>query len=86
MTLMIAMRKVKACDVHPTVHENRQGLLTPTGRSKRTNDLGTTVRRVCLGLDTIETNLASVKGRDDAGVGNHDATKEREGQRERTIW
>lgn len=75
---MIAMRKVKARDVHPTVHENRQGFLTPAGRSHGADNFGATVRRVGLGLDTIETYLASVEGRDDARIGNHGVTKERE--------
>mmetsp|Transcript_17158 Transcript_17158/g.31017 ORF Transcript_17158/g.31017 Transcript_17158/m.31017 type:complete len:389 (+) Transcript_17158:622-1788(+) len=62
MRLVISMRKVEPGHIHARIHQDRQSLFRPTGRTQRTYNLRTPiVRRRQLSLDAFQVNISPME-------------------------
>jgi hypothetical protein len=72
MSRMITVRKVETGDIHTGIHEFREAFFTPTARTNRTEDLGSTVFGDGRPFDHIQGDETTCECGNVCGIGNHD--------------
>ena len=71
MSFMITVRKVETRYIHTSIHQGRQSFFRPTGRSNRTDNLGTTGFHIGGSFDRFQVDKGTGEGRNFARVGDH---------------